>query len=66
MTELGSESTIHTPRLVLSALRVEDAEEMVAVLGDPALHEFIGGQPATVAELRARYARLAAGSGSRR
>jgi RimJ/RimL family protein N-acetyltransferase len=43
-------------------LQVEDAEEMVGVLGDSRLHEFIGGRPATIAELRDRYARLAAGS----
>jgi RimJ/RimL family protein N-acetyltransferase len=35
---------------------------MVAVLGDEQLHEFIGGRPAALAELRDRYARLAAGS----
>ena len=35
---------------------------MVAVLGDERLHEFIGGRPATPAELRERYARLGAGS----
>jgi hypothetical protein len=32
------------------------------VLGDKRLHEFIGGQPVTIAGLRDRYARLAAGS----
>ena len=55
---------IHTPRLVLRALRVEDAEEMVTVLGDPALHEFIGGDPATLAELARPLRRWVAGSGS--
>ena len=34
---------------------VADADEMVAVLADPALHEFTGGQPATLDELRDRY-----------
>lgn len=43
-------------------LGVEHADELVGVLGDPALHTFIGGRPETVAELRARYARWAAGS----
>jgi len=31
------------------------------VLGDPALHEFTGGAPATEDELRVRYARMSAG-----
>jgi RimJ/RimL family protein N-acetyltransferase len=35
---------------------------MAGVLGDERLHEFIGGQPDTLGELRERYARLAAGS----
>ncbi|HEY4452824.1 MAG TPA: GNAT family N-acetyltransferase [Pseudonocardiaceae bacterium] len=43
-------------------LGVEHADELVGVLGDPALHTFIGGRPETLAELRARYARWAAGS----
>lgn len=45
VAELGRESTIVMSRLVLRRLRVEDAEEMVVVLADPALHEFTGGQP---------------------
>jgi RimJ/RimL family protein N-acetyltransferase len=47
---------IETARLRLDPLRVQDAAEMAAVLGDPALHEFIGGQPSTVDELRRAYA----------
>jgi RimJ/RimL family protein N-acetyltransferase len=43
-------------------LKAEDADQMAAVLGDERLHEFTGGQPATVAELRERYARFFAGS----
>lgn len=43
-------------------LRVEDADELAGELADERLHEFIGGRPATLAELRDRYARLAAGS----
>jgi RimJ/RimL family protein N-acetyltransferase len=54
--------TITTKRLRLDPLRVEDADEMVAVLGDERLHEFTGGRPATLAELRTHYARLVAGS----
>jgi RimJ/RimL family protein N-acetyltransferase len=48
-------------RLVLEPLRVEHAAEMVAVLADPALYEFIGGEPPSQAELRARYRRQARG-----
>ncbi|QEU96521.1 GNAT family N-acetyltransferase [Streptomyces kanamyceticus] len=53
---------IRTARLDLVPLRVEHAEEMAAVLGDPALHAFIGGAPDDVAALRARYRRMLAGS----
>ncbi|CCK29853.1 hypothetical protein BN159_5474 [Streptomyces davaonensis JCM 4913] len=53
---------LRTPRLDLVPLRVEHAEEMAAVLADPALHTFIGGSPATPDALRARYERLVAGS----
>ncbi|MCC9305973.1 GNAT family N-acetyltransferase [Kitasatospora sp. RB6PN24] len=61
MTPLTPEA-IRTERLTLLPLRVEHAEEMAAVLSDPALHTFIGGEPATPAALRARYERLVAGS----
>jgi RimJ/RimL family protein N-acetyltransferase len=53
---------ITTERLSLVPQRPEDADEMVAVLQDQRLHEFIGGHPAALDELRSRYARLAAGS----
>ncbi|MFD1497428.1 GNAT family N-acetyltransferase [Streptosporangium lutulentum] len=52
---------ITTPRLTLIPLAVEHAAEMAEVLGDPALHAFIGGSPATPPELRARYTRMVAG-----
>jgi RimJ/RimL family protein N-acetyltransferase len=52
---------IETARLTLEPLRVEHATELAEVLDDPALHEFIGGRPATVAELRHRYERQAVG-----
>jgi RimJ/RimL family protein N-acetyltransferase len=48
-------------RLDLEPLRVEHARELAAVLADPALHAFIGGQPSSESELAARYARQAAG-----
>ncbi|HJP76628.1 MAG TPA: GNAT family N-acetyltransferase [Pseudonocardiaceae bacterium] len=55
-------SEIRTARLVLEPLTVEHADELAGVLGDAALHTFIGGWPETVDELRVRYARWAAGS----
>jgi RimJ/RimL family protein N-acetyltransferase len=57
----GADARILTARLELVALAVGDADEMAAVLGDPRLHDFIGGRPATLEELRARYARPVAG-----
>ena len=56
------EVEIATRRLLLTPLRPEDAELMAGVLADERLHEFIGGSPASAAELRSRYRRLAAGS----
>ncbi|MEV0182424.1 GNAT family N-acetyltransferase [Streptomyces sp. NPDC050625] len=53
---------IRTARLELLPLLVEHAEEMAAVLADPALHGYIGGTPDTPRELRSRYRRLTAGS----
>jgi RimJ/RimL family protein N-acetyltransferase len=52
---------IRTPRLTLVPLAVEHAAEMAEALDDPALHTFIGGSPATPAELRSRYTRMVAG-----
>ncbi|HJW59363.1 MAG TPA: GNAT family N-acetyltransferase [Actinomycetota bacterium] len=52
-----------TERLLLAPLVPGDADEMAGVLADPALHRFTGGRPATLQELRTRYAALAAGSG---
>lgn len=54
--------SIRTGRLDLLPLRVEDADEMAGVLGDPELHRFIGGAPEDLEGLRARYVRLVAGS----
>ncbi|MFJ7157278.1 GNAT family N-acetyltransferase [Streptomyces sp. NPDC101118] len=53
---------IETERLRLVPLAVEHAEEMAAVLGDPALHAFTGGAPYSPEALRDRYLRLVAGS----
>jgi RimJ/RimL family protein N-acetyltransferase len=57
------EDPIVTERLLLAPLVPGDADEMAGVLADPALHRFTGGRPATLQELRTRYAALAAGSG---
>lgn len=54
-------TVLRTPRLVLEPLSPAHAEEMAPVLADPALHRFTGGVPATVDELRERYARQAVG-----
>lgn len=54
---------IVTDRLVLAPLVVGDAEEMVDVLGDDALYEFIGGTALGLRELRDRYFELVAGPG---
>ena len=62
MSPFDESSTIITRRLSLVPLQVADAEEMAGVLGDTRLHEFIGGQPATIATLRVRYASLVGGS----
>jgi RimJ/RimL family protein N-acetyltransferase len=53
---------INTSRLDLLPLHVEHAEEMAAVLSDPALHTFIGGTPDAPQALRSRYQRMTAGS----
>ena len=60
---MGDGSTIVTDRLLLAPLLLDDADEMVDVLADPALHEFTGGEPATLAELRDRYRSFVRGSG---
>ena len=53
--------TLHGPRLDLEPLRVDHADEMAPLLDDAQLHTFIGGEPATVEELRDRYGRLTTG-----
>ncbi|MET9951302.1 GNAT family N-acetyltransferase [Streptomyces sp. NPDC006339] len=53
---------LRSVRLDLEPLRLDDAAELAVALADPALHAFIGGAPLPEPELRARYARLLAGS----
>jgi RimJ/RimL family protein N-acetyltransferase len=52
---------LRTDRLSLAPLRPDDAAEMAVVLGDPALHAFIGGEPLDASELRVRFERIAIG-----
>ena len=48
-------------RIELEPLRVDHAQEMAPLLDDTRLHAFIGGGPATAAELEERYRRQVAG-----
>jgi hypothetical protein len=43
---------VRTARLALEPLRAEHATEMVAVLADPRIYEFIGDAPPSEDELR--------------
>ncbi len=52
---------IHTQRCVLQPLRIADAAEMVAVLADPSLYGFIGGDPPSLADLQRRYSAMVVG-----
>jgi len=51
---------LQTERLSLEPLRVEHADEMLAVLDDARLYTFTGGDPPTLDELRASYERRVA------
>ncbi|HEY8674184.1 MAG TPA: GNAT family N-acetyltransferase [Candidatus Dormibacteraeota bacterium] len=57
----NGDTSFVTERLVLGALTVHDADEMVDVLDDQRLHEFTGGRPDTLSELRDRYRRYVVG-----
>ncbi|MDQ2791742.1 MAG: GNAT family N-acetyltransferase [Pseudonocardiales bacterium] len=48
-------------RLLLQPVRIDHAEDMVAILRDPDLYSFIGGGPPSVIELRSRYTRQVVG-----
>src|SRR5437763_12630608 len=52
-----------TERLKLEPLRLDHAAEMVAVLADPALYEFIGGEAPSEVDLTARYERQTSRAG---
>jgi RimJ/RimL family protein N-acetyltransferase len=51
------DAVVRTARLRVEPVRVSHAEEMAAVLGDPALYAIIGGAPPSAAELTSRYRR---------
>lgn len=53
--------TLTTARLVSEPLQVGHAEELAPLLADQRLHEFIGGRPLGVEELRARFERQVIG-----
>lgn len=53
---------LRTARLDLEPLTTAHAAEMVAVLADPQLHVFTGGQPPTREDLDRRYAAQTRGS----
>jgi hypothetical protein len=57
---LGAE-TIEARRLTLEPLRVDHADEMVVVLGDPNVYAYTGGEPPSLGELRSRYTRQVEG-----
>jgi RimJ/RimL family protein N-acetyltransferase len=52
---------IQSGRLCLEPLRVEHADEMFAVLDDPGLHRYTGGEPLSLDQLHGRYLRQARG-----
>ena len=58
---MTSTPTLHTIRLDLTPLRVGDADEMAAVLADPAVYAFTGGEAPNGETLRERFARLVVG-----
>lgn len=52
---------IENGRVGLEPLRMEHADELVTVLDDSSLHTYIGGAPATLAQLRGRFDLKSAG-----
>jgi RimJ/RimL family protein N-acetyltransferase len=57
----AADDRIQAGPVTLTRLAVDDAEDMVTVLGDEQLYQFTGGTPPTLAELAARYRRQVAG-----
>jgi RimJ/RimL family protein N-acetyltransferase len=57
----SADGPLLSERLELEPLRPDHADELAPVLDDIRLHTFIGGRPATAAELRDRYTRQVVG-----
>ncbi|MDH3308658.1 MAG: GNAT family N-acetyltransferase [Acidimicrobiia bacterium] len=62
MSVTGRTEPISTNRLVLTPLRVEDAGEMYAVLADPELYEYTGGEAPSLERLSEIYRAQTSGS----
>jgi RimJ/RimL family protein N-acetyltransferase len=60
---IDGSTALASPRLDLEPLRVEHAAEMVAVLGEPSLYSFTGGEPPSLEMLDRRYRAQVDGSG---
>jgi hypothetical protein len=55
MMRIPDDTTILSDRLTLTALTFGDADEMTKVRHDEYLHEFTGGNPVNLEELKDRY-----------
>lgn len=62
---IPGDTTIFSDRLKLSALTLSDADEMTKILCDERLHDFTGGSPMNLEDLRDRYQHLVDGSSLR-
>lgn len=54
-------SPIDADRVVLTPLRLSDAEEMVETLSSPELYAYIGGEPPKLDTMRRRYSDIVVG-----
>ena len=61
LSQANSTPSLVTARLRLEPLRADHAEELAPVLNDLRLHEFIGGRPLGLEELRRRFERQVVG-----
>ena len=61
LVDLPEPGLLRGDRLDLEPLQVEHAAETTVLLDDPRLHRFIGGTPATEAQLVERYRRQVVG-----
>jgi len=58
---MSSFPSLLTARLRLDPVTPDDADDMVAVLGDDRMFEFTGGTPPSIEQLRHRYEQLTSG-----